>query len=235
MERKKNSFTMPTNLEKNNAIQVTEKFVIRHQRVDIDLRLKIDGNKLILENIFYLQSSNALDRTWAHIKYDGIRLVGEIDTNPLLNLTIEKSKQFDIWASNKEKELKDKKEDPNYNQNHLLNEENSFKEEFKLWLLQIRHDYIQDLINISQDNEIENLKLEIEKPKTCLDNIFDSFKKNTISSAPGDSWKSIQENSSSPLKNIVKKSGKAFTTGLLKGIAKGYALGIISCVADSIL
>lgn len=179
------------------------------------------------------------------LKFDSVRLVGDIDVNPLFSLTIEKAKQFDIWSSSKEKELKAKREDPNYNKFHLLNEENFFKENFKLWLLQIRHDYIQDLVNINQNNEIIGLKLEIdniksrldelEKSKTCLDNIFDSFKKNTLSDAPGNTWQSIKENSGSPLKVIIKKSGKAFASGLLTGIAKGSALSIISCFADSII
>ncbi|WP_342254487.1 hypothetical protein [Spiroplasma endosymbiont of Zeiraphera isertana] len=212
--------------------------------VELAIRLYRENNKIMIQNCYYVGSSS-FTSPWVKLKYDSIRLVGEIDVNTLFSLTVEKAQQFDIWASSQERELKGKKEDPNYNKTHLLNEENSFKENFKLWLLQIRHDYIQDLININQNNEIINLKSEIddiksrldklEKPKTCLDNICDSFKKNTLSNAPSDTWNSIKENSESPLKVIIKKSGKAFATGLLTGVAKGSALGILSCVSDSLL
>ncbi|WP_338966971.1 hypothetical protein [Spiroplasma endosymbiont of Lonchoptera lutea] len=212
--------------------------------VELAIRIYRENNKIMIQNCYYV-GSDSFKSPWVKLKYDSIRLVGDIDINPLFSLTVEKAKQFDIWANSEEKTLKLKREDKNYNQNILISEEEKFKNEFKLWLLQIRHDYIQDLININQNNEIINLKSEIddiksrldklEKPKTCLDNIFDSFKKNTLSNAPGDAWKKIKENSDSPLKIIINKSGKAFITGLLTGMAKGSALGIISCVADFIL
>ncbi len=215
------------------------------KRGKILYRLYVDQKELKSQFFYNLNTLNCSSSYKGSLKFDSVRLVGDIDVNPLFSLTIEKAKQFDIWSSSKEKELKAKREDPNYNKFHLLNEENFFKENFKLWLLQIRHDYIQDLVNINQNNEIIGLKLEIdniksrldelEKSKTCLDNIFDSFKKNTLSDAPGNTWQSIKENNGSPLKVIIKKSGKAFASGLLTGIAKGSAISIISCFADSII
>ncbi|WP_199558612.1 hypothetical protein [Spiroplasma sp. ChiS] len=72
------------------------------------------------------------------------------------------------------------------------------KEEFKLWLIEILHGYIQDLIILNQNNQIINLIAEIdeiksrldklEEKKTCLDNIFESFKNKTLADVLGDAW-----------------------------------------------
>lgn len=211
----------------------------------IDVELFLDGKQLKIRHKYNFSSSNCLYRTWSRLKYDSIRLVGKIDINPLFLLTAKEAEQFAIWANSEEAALQSKRNDKNYNQDTLIKEEEAFKEDFKLRLLTMRHSYIQDLMILDENNQIINLRSEIdeiksrldklEQKKTCLDNIFDAFKKNTLADAPSDAWKKIQDNSDSALKVIVKESGQAFATGLLKGIAKGSALSIISCVADSIL
>ncbi len=135
--------------------------------VELAIRVYRENNKIMIKNFYYVGPSS-FTSPWVKLKYDSIRLVGEIDVNPVFSLTAEKAKQFDIWASSKEKELKDKRKDPNYNKNNLLNEESSFEENFKMLLLQIKHDYIQDLININQNNEIIGLKSEIDDIKSRL-------------------------------------------------------------------
>ncbi|KAI92298.1 hypothetical protein [Spiroplasma melliferum] len=169
-------FKMPTKL--NSTVRLmnynypkisTWAFCVQNSYIDIELFL--DGKQLKIRHNYYFSSSNCVYRTWSKLKYDAIRLVGKVDVNPLFLLTAEKAKQFDNWANSKEEELQTKRNDKNYNKDILMKEEMAFKEEFKLWLIEMLHGYIQDLIILDQNNQIINLRAEIDEIKSRLDKL----------------------------------------------------------------